>query len=306
MLALTYYRSERETMPRCFYKYMTYNTALIVLKNQTLRWSTPGTLNDPYDIQFDLSISFDRDTVLRQSLEKLWLVFNGDLAGHPDSQMSVAMNVLRPHLQGMPKEHFFTRMAAGIKDSFAALDNNIQKTYEATREQLSTTKILCLTASPTNQLMWAYYGDSNKGVVFRFEDEPGADSPFRMAKPISYMPEIPPLFEEDELSDFLAGLLVFEPTKRINSLIYTKSDAWKHEDEWRIFAGDGRDKYAPYEDERFGARELTGAVFGCRMPSEQKSALSSAISRLYPHAEIFQAVPANHSFQLELIPLSGG
>lgn len=49
------------------------------------------------------------------------------------------------------------------------------------------------------------------------------------------MPEIPTLFEE-ELSDILAGLAMFEPTNE-NSLIYTKSDAWKHENEWRIFAG---------------------------------------------------------------------
>jgi hypothetical protein len=110
------------------------------------------------------------------------------------------------------------------------------------------------------------------------------------------------LFEEDELSDFLAGLVTFDTAKRINSLIYTKSEAWKHENEWRIFAGDGRNKFAPHEDRKFGARELTAAVFGCRMPLEQKTALSLTIKRLYPHAEIFQAAPANHSFQLELLP----
>ena len=291
-------------MPEAFYKYMTYSTANIVLENQTLRWSTPATLNDPYDIQFDLRINFDRDKVLHHSLDKLWKVFAGELTGHPNSQMSAAMNILRPHLQGMPKEHFIKKMEEGIKTSFAALDKNIQKTHQITREHLSTTKILCLTDSATNQLMWSYYADSNRGVALRFQDEPGENSPYQMAKQMSYMPDIPMLFEENELSDFLAGLVTFDTGKRINSLIYTKSDAWKHENEWRIFAGDGRNKFAPHEDRRFGARELTGAVFGCRMPPEQKTALSLTIKRLYPHAEIFQAVPANHSFQLELLPFN--
>src|SRR4051794_34870497 len=46
-----------------FYKYMSPATAHAVLGNQTLRWSTPGTLNDPYDMQFDLKYEVDRGLV---------------------------------------------------------------------------------------------------------------------------------------------------------------------------------------------------------------------------------------------------
>lgn len=289
-------------MPAAFYKYMTCSTAKIVLENQTLRWSTPATLNDPYDIQFDLQINFDRNKVLRNTLDKLWKVFIGELAGHPENRMTAVVNLMRLHLQGLPKEYFMRHMEEGIKQSFASLDKNIHETYRFTRELLATTKILCLTDSPTNQLMWAYYADSNKGVVLRFQDEPGANSPYCTAQKMSYMRDIPMLFEEDELSDFLSGLILFDQAKRVNTLVYTKSDAWKHESEWRIFAGDGRDKNAPHEDIRFGSRELTGVVFGCRMPPNQQEALSLTIKRLYPHAEILRATPANHSFQLELTP----
>lgn len=289
-------------MPESFFKYTTYTTAKIVLENQTLRWSTPATLNDPYDIQFNLQINFDRTKVLQDSLDKLWKAFTGELAGHPQSRMTAALNLMRPLLQGIPKEHFMQQMEDGVKQSFASMDKNILETYRLTREQLATTKILCLTDSPTNQLMWAYYADSNKGVALRFQDEVGADSPYRTARQMSYKRDIPMLFEEDELSDFLAGLSIFDQVKRIDTLIYTKSDAWKHENEWRIFAGDGREKHAPFEDIAFGARELTGVVYGCRMPPEQQDILHNLIADRYPHAEIMRAVPADHSFQLELHP----
>ncbi|MHA6196406.1 DUF2971 domain-containing protein [Pseudomonas wadenswilerensis] len=287
-------------MPAAFYKYMTYNTAQIVLENQTLRWSTPATLNDPYDIQFDLQVNFNREKVLRETLEKLWKVFNRELIGHSENRMTNAINMLRPMLAGIPKNHFQRQMKEGIQRSFEKIDENIHEVYRLTREQLSTTKILCLTDSPVNQLMWAYYADSNKGVVLRFEDEPNADSPYRMAQKMSYMQDVPMLFEDDELSDFLAGLITFDQEKRINTLIYTKSEAWKHENEWRIFAGDGREKNAPHEDIKFGSRELTGIIFGCRMPPDHQEALSKMIKKKYPHAEILRAAPANHSFQLEL------
>lgn len=289
-------------MPESFFKYTTYTTAKIVLENQTLRWSTPATLNDPYDIQFNLQINFDRNKVLEDSLAKLWKAFTGEIVGHPQSRMTAAINLMRPLLQEIPKEHFMRQMADGIKQSFASMDKNINETYRLTREQLATTKILCLTDSPTSQLMWAYYADSNKGVALRFQDEEGADSPYSSARQMSYKRDIPALFEEDELSDFLAGLTIFDQTKRIDTLIYTKSDAWRHENEWRIFAGDGRDKHAPFEDIAFGAKELTGIIFGCRMPLEQQEVLQNLIAHRYPHAEILRAVPVDHSFRLELHP----
>jgi hypothetical protein len=292
--------SEIITMPEAFYKYMTYNTASIVLENQTLRWSTPATLNDPYDIQFDLQLNFDRKKVLRDTLDKLWKVFLGELPGAPDNRMTHAINFMRTNHNHIPKKHFMRMMEEGVKQSFSSIDKNIHKAYFETREQLSTTKILCLTDSPINQLMWAYYADSNKGVVLRFQDELGADSPYCTAVKMSYKTDIPMLFEDDELSDFLSGLIAFDQAKRINTLIYTKSDAWKHESEWRIFAGDGRDKNSPHEDVKFGSKELTGIVFGCRMPSDQRLALSQTIKQRYPHVEILQAAPARHSFQLEL------
>ncbi|MER2097478.1 MAG: DUF2971 domain-containing protein [Pseudomonas qingdaonensis] len=289
-------------MPAAFYKYMTYSTAKIVLENQTLRWSTPATLNDPYDIQFDLRINFDRDKVLRDTLDKLWKVFIGELVGHPESRMTGAINLMRPLLKGIPKKHYMRQMEEGVKQSFASMDKNIHETYRLTREQLATTKILCLTDSPINQLMWAYYADSNRGVALRFQDTPGADSPYCMAQKMSYAQDIPMLFEDDELSDFLAGITVFDQAKRISTLIYTKSDAWKHESEWRIFAGDGRDKNAPHEDIAFGSRELTGIAFGCRMPPDHQAELAQTIKRRYPHAEVLRAAPVNHSFQLEISP----
>jgi len=289
-------------MPESFFKYTTYTTAKIVLENQTLRWSTPATLNDPYDIQFNLQINFDRKKVLEDSLNKLWKAFKGELIGHPKSRMTAALNLMRPMLQGIPKKHFMLKMEAGIRQSFALMDKNIHETYRLTREQLATTKILCLTDSATNQLMWAYYADSNKGVALRLQDEAGADSPYKTARQMSYKKDIPMLFEEDELSDFLAGLVTFDQTRRIETLIYTKSDAWQHESEWRIFAGDGRDKHAPYEDIAFGAKELTGIVFGCRMPPDQRESLIKIIEHQYPHAEIMMATPADNSFQLEIHP----
>lgn len=289
-------------MPDAYFKYMSYSTAEIVLKNQTLRWTTPITLNDPYDIQFDLRIDFERATALQLTLDKLWKVINGEVECRKDNPMHILVPFLQASYQNRPKEVFIQTTSEGIRESFVALDTSIIKTREDTRALLSSIKILCLTDSPNNQLMWAYYADSNKGAVLRFEDVEGTDSPYRTAKPMNYSAEIPMLFDEEGVSDILSGLTRTDPQEIFNALIYTKSEAWNHEREWRICSGDGRNKDAPHEDVPFGSRELTGVIFGCRMPTEQKLALSEMVQKLYPHAELLQATPINHNYQLEILP----
>ncbi|RVC64112.1 hypothetical protein [Mesorhizobium sp.] len=61
-----------------FFKYMNFSTAKAVLTNGSLRWSTFGTLHDPYDMQFDLAITADRAKLKEASLAKLWEVYKGE------------------------------------------------------------------------------------------------------------------------------------------------------------------------------------------------------------------------------------
>lgn len=287
-------------MPDAFYKYMSSSTAKIVLENQTLRWTTPATLNDPYDIQFNLRIDFDREKVTRDALEKLWKAYKGELLCAEDNTMADIIQLYREKLPDITKSFFTEGLAKGIAESFQVLDAGIVTTNDFVRQRLSTTKILCLTDSPTNQLMWAYYADSSKGVVMRFEMEPGADSPYSTAKPVRYRENIPSLFSEDELSDYLAGLTNFDKQRRVDDLIYTKSLAWAHEREWRINSGDGRDKQAPHEDKVFGSKELTGVIFGCRMPDNERAIFEDLVKSLYPHTEILQAHTIDSKYELEI------
>lgn len=288
-------------MADIFYKYTSLHTAKLVLENQTLRWTTPATLNDPYDIQFDLRNNIDKDKVVEDSLSKCWAVYNGDVECAEGHAMAIFMKLFQQIRPRITKEFFFEKLRPGIHDSLDAMDRGVPKANQLARSILSTSKILCLTDSPTNQLMWAYYADSNRGVVLRFEQEPGADSPYSQAKEVKYRKDIPRIFSENELSDFLSGIAIFDQQRRVDELIYTKSEAWSHEREWRLYSGDGRNKHAPYEDIKFGHRELTGVILGCRMSEQERMEVVELVKKIYPHAKILQAATLNHMYELELL-----
>ena len=66
-----------------FYKYVTASTGLAILQNRTLRWGSPPTLNDPFDMQFDLQLRVDREAVRRRAADKQWDHLNGRLLDRP-------------------------------------------------------------------------------------------------------------------------------------------------------------------------------------------------------------------------------
>src|SRR5712692_6784902 len=62
---------------KCFYKYMKAETAKTVLEKSTLRWALPKLFNDPFDVQFDLQVEYDRDRVIEQALKNIIDLYMG-------------------------------------------------------------------------------------------------------------------------------------------------------------------------------------------------------------------------------------
>ena len=52
-----------------FYKYTNYDTAINILSNLEVRWSSPLLFNDPFDTQFEMRYGFNFEELLR-SLSK--------------------------------------------------------------------------------------------------------------------------------------------------------------------------------------------------------------------------------------------
>ena len=56
---------------RSFFKYAAPETALAVLRNKSVRYSSPLKFNDPFDFQSGLHFDFDLDTLRTRIYDKL-------------------------------------------------------------------------------------------------------------------------------------------------------------------------------------------------------------------------------------------
>jgi hypothetical protein len=287
-----------------FYKYMSVGTGRAVLMNKTLRWSTPGILNDPFDIQFDLNFEINRAVVKTATLQKLWDAYNGHEI-RIGNALGVLMAAFRQSAPGWTREKFERELALPLEESFDKGEARLPEINAQVREQMARSKVLCLTTTFDNMLMWAHYAEAHQGLVLRFRNIPELDSPYRMARPIQYLENMPVLMDDEFISDMLSGRISFDPASIMNRLIYTKSSDWAYENEWRIFSGGGRNRDAPYEDCPFGARELDAVIFGCRMSGENKNELIALARNLYPHTQFFQMRQKAAAFKLEMVPVEG-
>ncbi|WP_226488941.1 DUF2971 domain-containing protein [Pseudomonas sp. B20] len=287
-------------MPKYFYKYTSSAVAKKIIENGTLRWSTPGSLNDPYDIQFDFRTDHDVEKIRKIVMDNWWGLYTGELQGAEDNIVVALIGLVKQSMPNLSKDFFNQKFSGAVEQAVQVLNEKIDAFNKEVRGHMSTVKVLCLTECPVSQLMWAYYGDSNKGIALRFESDPEIDSPYVTAKPMRYQKHIPNLYDDEDLAGFISGVSSISDKYILEKLIYTKSDAWAHEKEWRLQSGDGRNKYDAFEDIKFAKSELTGVIFGCRMPEEERTLLANMVRLHYPHAEVLQAEIRSDEYQIEI------
>lgn len=284
-----------------FFKYMSASTGKIVLENSTLRWSTPGMLNDPYDVQFDLNIAVNQKLVRELQLEKMWKVFTGKTGGRQLNKLGLFIRETGRRLPKMSKREFRREFSSAIDEGYDRMATVLPSVQEDVRKTMARTKILCLTEDPANTAMWTHYADQQKGVVLVFRSIPSLDSCFGMAEPIRYTDKLPVLLDEEGLSDIGAGLASIDAREQIQKLVFTKGLNWRYEKEWRICAGDGRFKDDPHEDIKFHKEELAGVICGLSISPEDRKDIIG-LSKNYPSAELFQARRSSTSFDHEIVP----
>jgi Ribosomal protein L7/L12 dimerisation domain len=279
----------RPGVPPFLFKYMSGDTARIVLQNRTLRWSTPGTLNDPYDMQFDLKFDVDPEAVRKLALDRAWDALTGDKPAPVGNALGLLIRLLRGRMPGLAREEFDDHLGDAIDKGLSAMQSSLPQLQKDFRTVMDHSKILCLTGSPDNMKLWNNYAEQHKGVALKFRSVPGVDSPWSTARPIEYLPDLPNLVDNNFLADLASGRVSMDGRAVMNRMVYTKSTEWAYEREWRIYSGVGRDPEAAYEDVPFNPLELDAVILGCEMSEQETTDFSNMVRRLYPHAQVLGA-----------------
>ncbi|MBF8274986.1 MAG: hypothetical protein HW390_59 [Candidatus Brocadiaceae bacterium] len=132
--------------------------------------------------------------------------------------------------------------------------------------------------------MWSHYSYSHTGFCIEFERTGSNDlGNGKYCIPVLYDDPLP-TFKLMELSDPAV----------VSKILTTKSSHWSYEREWRILSKDGNQEH-PLPG------NITGIVFGCQMPSDNRLKIADILGNTVIY---MQATKSETKFAIDIKPVS--
>jgi Protein of unknown function (DUF2971) len=282
--------------PEHFYKYVDSGTAKIILKNSTLRWSAPSRFNDPFDVQFDLHIEYERSKIVEGALDEMWAIYAQKKEIVVANALGAVLKTLSLKPSIIPRDEFVGHLRLGLEGSLKRLEETLPDLQSTLRKHLSPIQLLCLSQTHANILMWSHYAKNHTGVVLRLSCAGYEDSPLLMAREVQYRTEMPLLFDHSRLLKYLTGQAALNAQTMTSVALLTKANDWAYEQEWRVVYH-GREPVA-FSDDKFEPRQFTAVYFGCRTSEQDRKEISSLASVANPNIEMFNAKKSDREFKL--------
>lgn len=287
---------------RAFFKYASPETALAILRNRTVRYASPLTFNDPFDVQSGLHFNFEIDALPAKIINRL-----SEYASSPTSppvdpndvwgKLVLEVQRLFP-THGFPRERWEADAPAllrGLAAEIKATKEGYQKIWWD--KLLPGARFFCVSEERDNLLMWAHYARDHTGAVFEFWSLPEEDNPLSVARPVQYLDDPPSFFSEDEFLDEIFSLKKLDTDGLYQRYAYAKSKHWKYEREWRAWYP--LSESGLHDDMPIRPTEFLALYLGCRAKPEFKAALLKLVCEAFPNVRVFQATRLRETYSLD-------
>jgi hypothetical protein len=270
-----------------FFKYTSANAAEQVLKNCSVRWSSPVLFNDPFDVPRELSFGIDSEQIVRAMVRRMASLIEQppDDTSDLNPRLRVVIDLIK---RGVP-DSAKAKMLTGLQDLAETLrpsSDSMDVLRTLWRQWLPEFRILCLTESPAHAAMWYHYADQYRGVVLELRCADQHDSAWLQARPVTYPHSKPHIYT----ADGWAELITLANDKAVRTMIdaatFTKAPDWEYEAEWRMTtkkrAGEVGDcsYYSIHPD------EVGGIYFGPRISPADRDTITKLAAR-YPSAKLW-------------------
>lgn len=215
-----------------YFKYTTLDTTKLIIKNKSLRWSSPLKFNDIEECQFVPYTRESYEKAIREYFDILIRIAKGEKLDFDYNNFShstiMLINVIKISLnQGtFDQSNFIDQTLNFINDPEADYREYINKGL------IRIFRILCVTNKYDNKLMWAHYGDQHYGCVLEFSDL-YIDKPLNLKEgKVEYHENLKP--KTNSLHLLLYGETPDLRDIMIRDVIFSKRSEWNYEEEYRL------------------------------------------------------------------------
>ena len=258
----------KKEIPRILYKYKAKNAFTMKLfSDGELYFPSIGQLNDPFE--GSIPYVFDQRELTSENI----FLFMYKIAkyGHPDwTEKQINEYVSEEQKKGLLFD-----------------DKHLQQQNKETVEDVENLfGILSLTTNRNNFLMWSHYTESHKGICIGFDVNKVNDIVSGTLGPVIYDDKLPIKHLNNKVTEFIKGLL------------FTKSNVWEYEDEYRLTKmGASRTSI------KIPLDAIVEVTIGCKMEQKEKDEIIRVIKDKIPTCKIYEASLSKTKFELDINPI---
>ncbi|MCF8572903.1 DUF2971 domain-containing protein [Pseudomonas aeruginosa] len=273
--------------PDKFYKYTSADATIAILTNNSFKWSSPLTFNDPFDVPRELLHNISTIGVAKAITEILYPLHIDEKVDLKNIQPKIKEEIIRfrdlfktRNIREEKAKHLFQHVIQREEDP------NLSwiKTYWG--QMLRYLRILCLTESPRHVAMWYHYAEKYTGAVIEITPRKENKGAWSKAKPIIYS-DSPSEIDTDTGWAMLALAPLDKSLSRVNELcLYRKSTDWAYEKEWRIHTFVQEETNALESYYNFDKLEVSSIFLGPNMHPEKADKIKEIAKSQYENCKI--------------------
>lgn len=266
---------------------MSAATACAVLRNSTLRWSSPILFNDPFDVPREMSFGLIPKDIVRaigREIERLITTPPSDTS-YLEEHLRLAIETVRREISAEVKKQMLSSLREGA-NSFTPSGESLEALRAMWRGLLPNLRILCVTESPAHVAMWYHYADQYKGVAIEFACDDQVDSALLCAKRVAYLAKKPAVYTASGWAKILCMRKDIAIREILRIATYTKSVDWSYEHEWRVVSQKRPSDDGLFTDYCFHPGEVRRVFLGPLISVPDKTEILSLL-RSYPKAKAF-------------------
>jgi len=285
-----------------FCKYVTADTAKIILTSLKGKWSSPLLFNDPFDMQTEILFDFNIEDVEERLVNEISrLAFYDKDVDLKDDPLEIQR--WRILSESVPPE----KLREDLRDAVHLTIPELHKTFEQGNTTLQTltsvARVFCVVEKHDNLLMWAHYAKDHTGAVIKFKLLFEEDTNLCSAFPITYIndEDKPTIASIERWVKSIIGQDPMDYKKEVlEKYCFTKSNHWRYEGEWRVLGmKKNPEEEALYELRSFLPEEFDTIYLGCKMEDSDRDEILRCLTGSLSHVQVYQARKSKMKYKLD-------
>lgn len=299
-----------------FYKYLTAETALKILENRTLRYSSPVLFNDPFDTQTRVGYGFEMVDFMEAFTDELYRLAHDEQEPIGNDNNALFRDIKAwwhktiKSSDKMPRDVFKQKIRELVEAAVNWSTQYFQDTNSWWRSFVKASRVFCVAEDPDNLLMWAHYSKDHTGLVIQFKCLLELDTPLCVARQVNYVENPPIIAVLDKYIKYITGQATLDNDLLFFNMILSKSIHWKYENEWRVFIPpvDMENPIVPLDSNgeeildsliRFYPQEIHSVYFGCRMNVKSTQKIDKCLIGDFSHVKKYKCIRNDKEYKLD-------